>query len=625
MLRTEPMKKIRAVFLEEDKKKVIDTLHNMSIIEFRKSGLSLIDDSPLPYYQDIYELLVKFEGALRLMPKQKPRQKFEQPSLQELLKQAKGMKEVDKLYELNSMQKELLEEKKELDYALYLAKGFSCLNVNLSRLKSENAKIEAYAINPKFENMLENLGREKGIAVSKCTNANETFVLIAYLKGEEKSKKVYELVNKAKAKQLDLNAKYLDLDKKAKDLAGILQNKLARIEQQLAENARQIQSMEKQYAKIAAIVEMLHIELDRANASAMFKKTDKTSIIEGWIPEKRFPEFEKGVYRATKGRAHIETLQSNELAPTLLGRKGALKSFDYAVEFFSTPRSDELDPTWVFLFSFLIFYGFMVSDVGYGILSFLLATWICKITDPDGIAYNAAKIWQIGALPAIVFGVVTNQYFGLALNQYFMPFGFKGISWDKNMIGFLLFGILLGMIQIMIGLAFGFINKYRRNEKKKAFGKLAGMLMLVFGSLFVYGAFFKALPGKATSIFGIFSAVSLVLAIALSGREGVEVMSIITHTLSYSRLMGFGITSVMIAYLINMAFLPTLSHGVLVFVILVLAFLSFHTMNMIVSIFEGIVQGIRLNVVEFFTKFYTGGGIKFRPFGYKRMLTKEKM
>ncbi|MGC8629131.1 MAG: V-type ATP synthase subunit I [Candidatus Micrarchaeia archaeon] len=625
MLRTEPMKKIRAVFLEEDKKKVIDTLHNMSIIEFRKSGLSLIDDSPLPYYQDIYELLVKFEGALRLMPKQKPRQKFEQPSLQELLKQAKGMKEVDKLYELNSVQKELLEEKKELSYALYLAKGFSCLNVNLSRLKSENAKIEAYAINPKFENMLENLGREKGIAVSKCTNANETFVLIAYLKGEEKSKKVYELVNKVKAKQLDLNAKYLDLDKKAKDLAGILQNKLARIEQQLAENARQIQSIEKQYAKIAAIVEMLHIELDRANASAMFKKTDKTSIIEGWIPEKRFPEFEKGVYRATKGRAHIETLQSNELAPTLLGRKGALKSFDYAVEFFSTPRSDELDPTWVFLFSFLIFYGFMVSDVGYGILSFLLATWICKITDPDGIAYNAAKIWQIGALPAIVFGVVTNQYFGLALNQYFMPFGFKGISWDKNMIGFLLFGILLGMIQIMIGLAFGFINKYRRNEKKKAFGKLAGMLMLVFGSLFVYGAFFKALPGKATSIFGIFSAVSLVLAIALSGREGVEVMSIITHTLSYSRLMGFGITSVMIAYLINMAFLPTLSHGVLVFVILVLAFLSFHTMNMIVSIFEGIVQGIRLNVVEFFTKFYTGGGIKFRPFGYKRMLTKEKM
>lgn len=264
----------------------------------------------------------------------------------------------------------------------------------------------------------------------------------------------------------------------------------------------------------------------------------------------------------------------------------------------------------------------MVSDVGYGIASFLFATWVTKKTNPKGMTYNAARLWQIGAIPAIIFGIITNQYFGFRLDQYFLPF--SGIDWMKNLPYFLIAAILLGLAEIGIGLIFGFINKYRHGEKKKAYSKLFGLFMMVFGTMYVMGAFFNMFNSFQTLAFGISAALFLFASAFLAGKEGPEVMSVITHILSYARLMGFGVTSVIIAYLIDMAFTPTLSHGILMFVLFAVIFVALHMANMIVGIFEGIVQGVRLNVVEFFSKFFIGGGIKFKPFEVERTFTKVK-
>lgn len=87
--------------------------------------------------------------------------------------------------------------------------------------------------------------------------------------------------------------------------------------------------------------------------------------------------------------------------------------------------------------------------------------------------------------------------------------------------------------------------------------------------------------------------------------------------------MGFGLASVMLALLIDKTFTPSLSAGVPAFVLTSLIFIILHFVNMLLGTFEGLVQGVRLNFVEFFSKFYTGGGIKFKPFYYKRSYTRE--
>ena len=110
----------------------------------------------------------------------------------------------------------------------------------------------------------------------------------------------------------------------------------------------------------------------------------------------------------------------------------------------------------------------------------------------------------------------------------------------------------------------------------------------------------------------------------LSGTEAAEITNLITHPLSYSRIMGFGLASIIIAMLIDKAFTPHLEQRIRVMFVASLAiFLVLHIMNMIVSMFEGIIQAARLNFVEFFSKFYKGGGTKYRPFAYSRVYTEE--
>ena len=143
---------------------------------------------------------------------------------------------------------------------------------------------------------------------------------------------------------------------------------------------------------------MLEIELTKAGVSKTFKKTERTVIIEGWVPRKRMRELEASLTKATSGRYYLEKLETDELAPTLSSKPGFLRPFDYLIGFLSVPRSDEIDPALLFMISFPIFYGMMISDVGYGIASFILAWYLTRITDPDGLLYNTAKIWQISAI-----------------------------------------------------------------------------------------------------------------------------------------------------------------------------------------------------------------------------------
>ncbi|MEM3781560.1 MAG: V-type ATPase 116kDa subunit family protein [Candidatus Micrarchaeaceae archaeon] len=614
------MTKVRAVFLEQSKQDVIRALHRIGIIDFRKSSLNLVEDSPLQYHQQIYDALIKLEGALALIPRQERGVRIKHMPLKKLLLAPRD-RHVKSIYAIAEELKSLKETLAKLEYARRVAELLRLAGVSPKALESAAVRFEAYFGSTKqISAMNEALKLEKGVAAKLCAYGSGSFLLVAFEPDKEPAIHSAYMSQKPMPERIEIKAEYVrggNTSKLAKALEKRINSCKARINSAERRLAREGSSS---YTRIAAMVEMLRIELDRANASAMFKKTERTAVLEGWVPSRQFALFENAVLDAAKGRAYIENLKSDELAPTLLNRPRLLKPFDFGMEFFSLPRSDEIDPTWFFIGSFLIFYGFMVSDVGYALLSLLLATWIAKITNPNGLAHNAAKVWQLGAVPAAIFGIITNQYFGLRLDQYFMPFA--GIDWLKSITALLAVSIVMGIAQVVIGLAFGFVNRYRRREMRKAYSKLAGIATVVLGALFVAGAFFGIMSRLALA-FGLGALASIIAAAVLGGSEGAEAMSLITHTLSYARIFGFGLTSVMIAFLINSAFTPTLAHGIPVFILLILVFLALHTLNMIVSIFEGIVQGVRLNIVEFFTKFYYGGGIKFMPFAYKRLLTKE--
>jgi V/A-type H+-transporting ATPase subunit I len=345
-------------------------------------------------------------------------------------------------------------------------------------------------------------------------------------------------------------------------------------------------------------------------------------VVEGWIPKSNIKDLYRHMTSAAKQKFIVEEVDDGDTAPTMLSRPRMFSQFDYLMGFYSLPMSNEIDPTWFFIVSFMIFYGMMVSDVGYGILSLIIATILVKKFPEEGLMNSVARVWQLAAIPIMIFGVLSNQFFGIAL----APFkGVMVIDWINNVPGLLVFTLLLGVAQVIIGLVIGFVNKVMHHEKKLAVSKLTSILAVITGMIAIAGGLFGVMSNWAlpAAVIAVFAAIATM---ALSGIEAVEFTSLISHPLSYTRIFGFGLASIVLASLIDKAFTPTFSGGIggaISFIIVAIIFLALHTMNMLLSIFEGIVQATRLNFVEFFTKFYTGGGSKFTPYKYNRRYTKE--
>ncbi|MDE1865908.1 MAG: hypothetical protein KGH94_04710 [Candidatus Micrarchaeota archaeon] len=614
------MQKVRIIALGEDRYQVVSELHKLGIMDLRKSDLPIRDDVPPGNYTQLSDMLIKVQGALDIIGEGKANKGkiIPQKDIDAHFKEMESA--IQRVYNLRDELQLIAEDNKALSNAEMIASSFGNLGVDLGRLSSGVLLFMATIVNDKQLARLEEhhrkLGRNSEIMVNRV-GKNRNLVFAAYKKGDEH---VEEML-KGAGEELDLHAKYLDSTPQK-----VLKSVAEKRAENTANQARAKKELEKlgatEHSKFALLRESLAIELARAEVSSTFKRTEKTFAIEGWIPKKRLSELRSSLHRITGNRFVLEETKTEELAPTLVNRPGFLKPFDYLMEFFSMPRSDEIDPTWIFIISFPVFYGLMVSDVGYGIASFILSQIIIMKTDPEGLMCNTAKIWRMSAIPAIIVGVLTDQYFGFPFDKLFSP-GFQPVSWLGDITWIIILTILFGIIQVSLGFLFGFVNEWRHGHRKLAVSKLTSIVGLIAGTAAVAGIFFHALPTGVSIDAAAVSIAAILATGALSGIEAAEITNLITHPLSYARLMGFGLGSIIIAMLIDQAFTPNLHSGILLFVVYGAIFILLHFLNMILSIFEGIVQAARLNFVEFFSKFYKGGGVKYQPFSYKRVYAEE--
>ncbi|MDE1762256.1 MAG: hypothetical protein KGH78_03645 [Candidatus Micrarchaeota archaeon] len=615
MLRTEPMQKIRILLLESEREKCIEFLHRQGLVDFRRSKLEL-GEVQQQSLNEISNALIRVNGALHILKPQEVRP-MRHIHLTELASRVRDAKFIDRVFAIGDRRREIHEDESALNYSEKVAGYFSGMGVDFSRLQSEHLAFRAALFDRKDADKV--VDRLKGSKIKSSVSTREidkrsVLIFIAY----QKDRSIDEIIKDFKAEEIDLKSKYLQ---------GTTDHALALVKKTREAFAHEMGSMEKEiaelsakhYSELANYREMLEIESQRSAANSNFKKTERVFVVEGWVPAKKYEDFVVALKGFTKNKFNIEKIHDGELAPSLVKRPKFLQPFDFLMEFYSVPRSDEIDPTWIFIVSFPIFYGLMVSDVGYGIASLLFATWITKKTNPEGIMYNSAKIWQLNSVAAMVFGFLSNQYFGFQLNQYFI--NFTAFDWVKNATTILLFTIVFGLVQVILGFIFSFINNWhKKGHRKAAISKLTSIITILLGIVAVYGFFTGAsymLP------FGIAMFIFLIVTGALSGIEASEITNLMTHPLSYARILGFGLASIIIAMLIDNAFTPNFHSGVLGFILLLVVFVLLHFVNMILGIFEGLIQGVRLNFVEFFSKFYVGGGIKFRPFGYKRVHTEE--
>jgi len=401
-----------------------------------------------------------------------------------------------------------------------------------------------------------------------------------------------------------------------------LDNERLLLERRASEIRLFLQNIAKNHwEKMNVLSEELGVCLDRANAFSEIAAGKSFCVLEAWLPEKNLPAF-KQLVRKNAGSYYLSTGQGQE-GPTLLKNPRILKPFEMITELYSVPKPNGLDPTPVVAITFALFFGYMLTDFVYGIalllIAFVLFRGIGKY-NPDLRRFSAVLI-GLGISTAIL-GAIFTSYFG----DFFPRVGIEMpglLDPLKEVIVIIGLAVLIGVLHISIGLLMGFANNLRLGRKKDAFARqgvwiifLIGIALAVFGFLTI-GLGLIVLAAILNMVFK-----------ALEGGPIMGVLSLFDFTgfvgdvFSYARLTALAIGTAGIALAVN--FMALMVIDMVPFVGLPLAIIIFiigHSFNMIMNGLGAFIHSLRLHFLEFFQKFYDGGGKLYRPFYAKRETT----
>jgi len=390
---------------------------------------------------------------------------------------------------------------------------------------------------------------------------------------------------------------------------------------------------------ILASDEYLSIETQKAEAPLRFATTKNTFIVEGWVPTKDLELVQRDMEDVTNGHVIVDA-DSSEVAdvekiPVALKNPLPSRPLEVLIRAFSIPKYNEIDPTKLMTFMYPALFGLMLGDIGYGAIVIALGLLVSRRVKSEGMR-NLAMIGVYAGMFSIIFGFVFNEFFGVEAFGHagLLPFiVYPAVPRLENVLNLLIATFIIGILMLTLGYILGFVNEYKQHGLKHAvFAKVSWLCMLWGGALVIA----LILPSLSSGT-GIQLTLGLVvgLAVAVVGfiflimGEGMigltELPTLLSNVLSYSRLLSIGVSSTGIALAVNkLSYALFFSKGGVFVIFGVLLLIAGHGINTALGILDSGLQALRLHYVEFFTKFYRGGGVKYKPFGFERKYTEEK-
>ena len=405
----------------------------------------------------------------------------------------------------------------------------------------------------------------------------------------------------------------------AKENDKALAENLAALEKERQEIEQRIAGLGGKREALLEASDRAAIALRREEAKSRLVGTDKVFLLEGWLPADRCAEIEKTLKPFT---CAIETREPTEdeypQVPVQLKNNKLTRPLNMVTEMYSLPAYGTLDPNPLMAPFFILFYGIMMADMGYGLLMMIASVIISKKYRPKGTSGELFSLLGLCGISTFIMGALTGGFFGDFLTQlvaivspgtvFALPKLFDPLD-DLTMI--LIGSMALGMVQIVTGMAISLIEKCKRKKFLDAFFEeitwwivFIGIALLALGKgaavLYVGCALVLLGPivqgkgwGKLTGVFGS-------LYNQVTGYFG--------DILSYTRLMALMLAGSVIAQVFNM--LAAMPGNVIAFIII--SMLG-NAMNFGLNLLGCYVHDLRLQCLEFFNKFYVDGGKPFRP------------
>lgn len=478
-------------------------------------------------------------------------------------------------------------------------------------------------------------------------NTNDTQQVIEFLQTKNVHTETYQTINERQyvvllslendfSKTLEFLHK---IDFKVYEIPSfdmLIKDKLDDLEKENINLNKRLQEIDNDIRNTSHQIETLKIYYDFTYNKILKDKvklstTEQVVYVEGFVSELDYEPFVSQMKSKLTCDVEDVEISNDEIVPTALKNNKFVQQFETITNMFSAPNPNEIDPNPVMSVWYWIIFGIMMGDIGYGLAMLIGFSLFIKLKRPKGELKKLSYIFAYSGITSIIAGILFGSFFGASfdlLNVIGTWFGRSDLSSTileptVNPLPMLIISMALGGLHIICGLILKMILEVRRKNILAALADgLSWIFVLVGVALF--------LVVKPAMIGIIVVGVGALMVLLLAGREKKSLFgkffgglgglygasNYLSDILSYSRILALSLSSAVIAYTMNM--LAGMVQGSIIgFIFSIAIYIVGHVFNFVMGLLSAYVHDGRLQYLEFFGKFYEGGGTVFTPFEYQ--------